>query len=174
MEITYFLTEGDYLKFNIFHIKNSKTALRTLKMQRFLTPIVFIILSYVLSKVGNVPFFGLFITFLITSILWIIFYPKYFYSFVTRKTKKMIKEGKNDGLIGKHRMIISEKGITDSTSFGDSRISWSGIKSLKEDNYYFYLYNSSVSAYIIPKRELNNINKTRKYLIQSSQFNKSM
>jgi hypothetical protein len=171
MEINYNLAVEDYIKFNLFHIKNSKTAIRTLNIQRFLTPIIFIILSYVLTKVGTTHFLSLFITFFLISIMWIIFYPKFFYSFVTRKTKKMIKKSKNDSLIGKHHMIISEKGITDSTYFGESRISWFDIKSLKEDNYYFYLYNSSVSAYIIPKRDLNNINEIRKYLIQSSKFN---
>ena len=78
MGINYNLTEEDYLNFNMFHVKNSKAVKRTLNMQRFITPIIFIVLSYVLSKVGNMSFFELFIAFLIVSILWIIFYPKIF------------------------------------------------------------------------------------------------
>ena len=54
MGINYNLTEEDYLNFNMFHVKNSKAVKRTLNMQRFITPIIFIVLSYVLSKVGNV------------------------------------------------------------------------------------------------------------------------
>jgi Tfp pilus assembly protein PilE len=133
-------------------------------MQRFLTPIIFIILSYVFSKVGNTSFLGLFITFFIVSILWVIFYPKYFYSYVTRNAKKMLKEGKNDGLLGEHHLIMTEEGIVDSTSYGQTKVNWSGIKNFKEDKYNFYLYNSSVSAYIIPKRELNNVEEIRNYL----------
>ncbi|MBB6447858.1 hypothetical protein HNR53_004569 [Bacillus benzoevorans] len=85
-----------------------------------MTPIIFIILSFVLSKVGGIHFLGVFIPFLVVSILWIIFYPKYFYSYMIRNTKRMIKEGKNDGLLGEHQMILSEEGIIDSNSNGET------------------------------------------------------
>jgi len=155
MEIKYNLTEEDYIHFNLFHIKNSKTAIRSLNIQRFIGPIIFIISAFVFSKIGDVPFLGLFITFLVMSILWIFLYPKYFYSHVIRHVKKMIKEGKNDGLLGEHKMMLTEEGIIDTTANGETKVNWSGIESYKEDNDYFYLYNSSVSAYILPKRKLD-------------------
>ncbi|WP_100330417.1 YcxB family protein [Bacillus xiapuensis] len=164
MEIKYNLTEQDYLNFNMFHVKNSKAVKRTLNMQRFLTPILFVIASFVLSKVGSMYFLGLFIAFLVVSILWIIFYPKYFYSYVIRNTKKMIKEGRNDGLLGEHHMILSEEGIIDSTSKSETKASWSGIQTLSEDKHNIYLYNSSVSAYILPKRELDDAEEIKTYL----------
>jgi hypothetical protein len=164
MEIRYNLTEEDYLNFNMFHVKNSKAVKRTLNMQRFLTPIIFIIASFVLSKVGSMSFLGVFITFLVVSILWIIFYPKYFYSYVIRNMKKMIKEGKNDGLLGEHYMILSDEGIIDSTSNGETKVSWLGIQTLSEDKHNIYLYNSSVSAYILPKRELDDVEEIKTYL----------
>jgi YcxB-like protein len=164
MEINYNLTEEDYLNFNMFHVKNSKVVKRTLNMQRFLTPIIFIVASFVLSKVGSMSFLGVFITFLVVSILWIIFYPRYFYSYVIRNTKKMIKEGKNDGLLGEHRMVLSEDGIIDSTSNSETKVTWLGIKTLSEDRQNIYLYNSSVSAYILPKRELDDVGEIKTYL----------
>lgn len=164
MEISYNLTEEDYLHFNMFHVKNSKVVKRALNIQRFFVPIIFIIASIVLSKLGDMPFFGLFITFLVVSILWVIFYPKYFYSYVIRNTKKMINEGKNDGLLGEHHMILSEEGIADSTSHGETKVNWSGIQTLSEDEHYIYLYNSSVSAYILPKRKLDDAWELMSYL----------
>ena len=161
MEINYHLTEEDYLNFNMFHIKNSKTAIRSLQMQRIIGPLIFLISSYVFSRIGDVPFVGLFITFSILSILWFIFYPKYFYNHVIRHVKKMIKEGKNDGLLGDHRMLITDEGIVDSTTNGETKVTWSGIKEFKEDENNLYLYNSSVSAYILPKRELNNVDDVK-------------
>lgn len=170
MEINYRLTEEDYLIFNIFHIKNSKIAMRALNIQRFLTPIIFLILSYVFSKVGDTPFLVLFITFLIISILWVIFYPKYFFSRITRHAKKMILEGKNDGLLGEHHLIMTEDGISDSTANGETKVTWSGIKNFKEDKYNLYLYNSSISAYILPKRNLNNVEEIRNFIKKYSEF----
>lgn len=164
MEINYKLTEEDYLKFNLFHIKNSKTAIKALNMQRFLPPIFFIISAYIFTTVMNASFPVMLITFLIISILWIIFYPKYFYNYVIRNTKKMIREGKNDGLLGEHHLIMTEEGIEDSTTYGETRVSWSGLKNFEEDNYNFYLYNSSLSAYVIPKREVSNVEVMKNYL----------
>ncbi|MED4453154.1 YcxB family protein [Metabacillus fastidiosus] len=170
MEIKYYLTEEDYLHFNLFHIKNSKTTSRALNMQRFLTPIFFLILSYILSAFLDEPFIGLFIIFFILSILWIIFYPKYFYSLIIRQVKKMIKEGRNDGLLGDHHMIMTEEEIVDSTANSETKVTWSGIEMFKEDDDYFYLYNSSVSAYILPKRALNDVEEIKNF-IQSKKEN---
>lgn len=164
MEINYNLSEEDYLNFNMFHAKNSTAVRRALNLQRFLTPIIFIILSFVLSKVGGIHFLGVFIPFLVVSILWIIFYPKYFYSYMIRNTKRMINEGKNDGLLGEHQMILSEEGIIDSNSNGETKVTWSGIKTLSEDKHNIYLYNSSVSAYILPKRALDDVEKIKTFL----------
>ena len=61
-------------------------------------------------------------------------------------------------------MIFSEEGIVDSTTTSETKVTWSGIKNIKEDTHNIYLYNSSVSAYILPKRELNNVDEMKTYL----------
>ena len=164
MEIKYNLTEEDYIHFNLYHIKNSKSAIRSLNVQRFLTPVFFILLSYIISLVGDTPFLELFIAFFITGILWILFYPKYFYSTVTRRIKKFIREGKNGGLLGEHILSMTDEGLVESTSNGQTKVDWSGIIGFKEDNEYFYLYNSSISALILPKRELTNEEEIRNFI----------
>lgn len=164
MNIQYELTEEDYINFNLYHIKNSKTGKRALMLQRFLSPLFFIIVSYVYSMIGNMPFLPLFITFFILSILWIVFYPKYFYRLITRNVRKMIKEGKNEGLIGQHQLKLSEERLVDTSSNKETTITWTGITGFKEDNGYFFLYNSSVSAYILPKREMDHVDEVRQYI----------
>jgi hypothetical protein len=164
MEIKYNLTEEDYLNFNIFTLKRSKTAMRALKIQRFFAPILFIILSFVMSKVGDIPFWYWFITFLIMGIIWAVFYPNYFFNSVTRRVKKMLNEGKNNGFLGEHVMLMNEVGINESTSSGETKVNWSGITDFQEDTHYFYLYNSAVSAFILPKRELNNVDEIKNYI----------
>lgn len=164
MELRYNLTEEDYLNFNLFHFKNSKAANRALNIQRFLSPIIFMAFPFVLSKMGNMSFAGLFISFLVVSILWIVFYPRYFYSFVMRNTKRFIREGKNEGLLGEHRMLLTEEGLVDSTTNGETKVTWAGIQAIDEDQYYIYLYNTSVSAYILPKRDLENVEAIKTYI----------
>lgn len=165
MEINYHLTEDDYLSFNLFHVKNSKVAMRTLNIQRILMPIIFIAAAYLFSTIDDVPFLWMLIPFIIVSILWFTFYPKYFYRHVARGTRKMIKEGKNEGLLGDHTMRLSDEGIVDSNSNGETKVNWSGIYEFKESSDTFYLYNSAISAYILPKRELANVAEVREYLL---------
>lgn len=164
IEIYYNLTEEDYINFNLYHIKNSETGKRALALQRFLTPLFFIIISYIYSLISEMPFLPLFITFLVTSILWVIFYPKYFYGLIVRNAKKMIKEGKNDGLLGNHQLKLTEEGLVDTSLNKETKVTWPGITSIRENDGYFFLYNSSVSAYILPKRELNHVDKVGQYI----------
>lgn len=164
MEINYNLTEEDYINFNLYHIKNSKTGKRALALQRFLTPLFFIMISYIYSVISDMSFLPLFITFLVTSILWVIYYPKYFYRLISRNTKKMIKEGKNDGLLGDHQLKMTDEGLVDISSNKETKVTWSGITSFKEDDNSFYLYNSSVSAYILPKREIDYVDELRTFV----------
>jgi hypothetical protein len=61
-------------------------------------------------------------------------------------------------------MILSEDGIVDSNPNGEAKVNWSGIIKLQEDESNLYIYNSAVSAYIIPKRELNVVEDVREYI----------
>lgn len=164
MEIKYHLTEEDYLKFNMFHINTSESANKSLKTQRYAVPFVYIIFSYIFANLADIPFLYALIPFLIVGILWVIFYPKYFQSRILSQTKKMIREGKNEGLLGEHTMTLTDEGIVDTNPTGETKVNWSGIIKLKEDDSNLYVYNSSVSAYIIPKRELSDLEGVRKYI----------
>ena len=164
MRINYNLTEKDYLNFNLFHVENSKATRKVLNTQRFVSPIIFIAMAFVFSRVGNVSLLVTLITFSLISIFWIIFYPKYFYRHITRHTKKMLKEGKNDGLFGEGYLILSDEGIVDSTSNGETKVEWAGINKIEEDADYFFIYSSSVAAYILPKRAVTSVEETRNYM----------
>lgn len=157
MELTYNITEEDYIQFNLFHIRNSQTAVRTLNIQRYLSPVIFIIFSFIFPKLFDGSLWLSLAIFGIMSILWIVYYPKYYYSHILRHVKKMLKEGKNHGILGEHHMYFADEGIIDKTVTGETKVSWSGIEEFKEDDHNLYLYNSSVSAYILPKRELENL-----------------
>lgn len=157
MEIKYTLTEEDYINFNLFHLKNSKTAMNALKIQRLLIPILYLIVGFILAKVSEGPLFLWLSIFLLLGIAWYFFYPKYFYHSVMRRVRKMLKEGKNEGLLGEHLMTVSEEGIHDISSSGETSVKWPSIENFTEDEHNLYFYNTSLSAYIIPKRELQNV-----------------
>ena len=56
MKLKYNLTEDDYINFNIAHMKNSKSLKRTMMINRFLTPLIFLVMPFVLVNISNIPF----------------------------------------------------------------------------------------------------------------------
>ncbi|WP_105615384.1 hypothetical protein [Vallitalea okinawensis] len=76
MEIIFKLTEQDFIDFNSYHMKTSKTLKRSILLLRLIGPIVFLIGIYPVYKITKIPLWYWSIIFSVTSILWFIFYPK--------------------------------------------------------------------------------------------------
>ncbi|PIC99123.1 MULTISPECIES: YcxB family protein [unclassified Sporosarcina] len=166
MEIHYELTEEDVVAFNLYHVKNSKVGQNSLHWQRYISPLIFLLFAYFLSIFTDMAKGPLFATFGLTAILWVIFYPKYFYFHITRQVSKMLRAGKNEGLVGEHSMKMNKTGIADQTAVGETKVQWAGVKQLIEDADYFYIYTSTVSAYIIPKRDVYSVEGLKSYIQQ--------
>lgn len=164
MEINYNITEEAYLEFNLYHAKNSETMKKSVTTQRVLVPIIYLLLSVFLSYVLDMPVLFLFIPFLIVSVLWAVFYPAYFHRHIRRNAQKLIREGKNEGMLGNRTMIFTEEGLREITSTGEKIQSWPGIEKIGEDSSNFYLYNSGMSAYIVSKRNMADIDGVRSFL----------
>ncbi|TCI63524.1 MULTISPECIES: YcxB family protein [Exiguobacterium] len=153
MEIQYELTEEDYIHFNLSHIRRSKIGKRMLFLQRIIGPVI--ILSggaLTFATLFQDTSWWLFGVYGVISLIWFLYYPKYFERHIRKQTKRMIQERSNEGMIGPHTMDLDEDGLRDKNAFGETKVSWSGIKEVVEEADYVYLYNSSVSAYILPKR----------------------
>ena len=166
MEIHYELTEQDVVAFNLYHVKNSKVGKNSLQWQRYISPLIFLLFAYFLSIFTDMAKGPLFATFGLTAILWVIFYPKYFYFHITRQVSKMLRGGKNEGLVGEHSMKMNKTGIAGQTAVGETKVQWAGVKQLIEDADYFYIYTSTVSAYIIPKRDVYSVEGLKSYIQQ--------
>lgn len=164
MEIEYELTEEDVVAFNLYHVKNTKVGKNSLQWQRYISPLIFLLFAYFLSLFTDMAKGPLFATFAVTAIAWVILYPKYFYFHITRQVRKMLKEGKNDGLVGEHKMKLNKAGVRDTTSVGETNVQWPGVKRLIEDADYIYMYTSTVSAYILPKRDLYSVEGLKSYI----------
>lgn len=164
MEITYELTEEDVVSYNLYHVKNSKVGKNSLQWQRFVSPLIFLLFAYFLSVFTDMERVPLLVIFSIIAIVWVLFYPKYFYNHVTRQVRKMLKEGKNEGLVGEHTMKLNKEGITDRTSMGETHVHWQGVHRIVEDAAYVYIYTSTVSAYIVPKRDTYSVDGLKAYV----------
>ncbi len=78
----------------------------------------------------------------------------------------MVNEGKNEGLLGTHELFIDLQGIREVTKNGETHVRWSGIEKCGEDAVNVYLYNSAMSALIIPKKAVPELESLRKLLAE--------
>jgi len=56
------------------------------------------------------------------------------------------------GVLGRHRIVLDEDGVRESTAVGESRTRWAGIDRVEQSAEYIYIYTSPAAAHVIPRR----------------------
>lgn len=152
MEISYQLTEKDFLDFNIHHAKNSSHIQKSILIQRISGPIIFLIAPFFATKQSGITIWYWFVLFGIVSIIWFIFYPKYIYWEISRKTMKIIKEGENKNILGEKTIVLTSENIIETGLSNEEKIKLNSIQKIEETEDHLFIYISSMSAFIIPLR----------------------
>ena len=81
-----------------------------------------------------------------------------------RFINKLLSEVKRDkGQLGRHKVLLDEDGVVESTAVGESRSSWAGIDRLEQDREYIFIYTQPHAAHIIPKRAFNNSHEAQAF-----------
>ena len=159
-KINFDLDKEDWLEFNLYWIKNSPSSKKMKNRSLLALPIlsVGIILLEGLNK-GEwlIPI----VVFGVANILWYVFYPKRYENRVLKNSEKMISEGKNKKLLGPHEIELSDSGIKEQTPSSKAEVNWDIIEKFVETDDYFYLFDSAVSAYILPKVAMDSIENVR-------------
>lgn len=91
---------------------------------------------------------------LVMSGLWVVFLPRFMMNQVMKRTRKMIENGDNSGFIGPQEVEFSEEGIIHTAPASQTTYQWKGIVKFQENEDYFFLYVTAVSAIIIPKKKI--------------------
>jgi uncharacterized membrane protein len=149
MIIEYEITENDYLFFNMYHFENSKTVKNTFALIRFIFPIIFLFLS-LRSWINFEGLNPVSIFAFVFACVWLIFFPKWMKKSVENRTRKIIREGNNKGLLGKKKLEINEDYIIETDQNAESKHKWNVIEKVVNTQDYIFIYASAVSAYIIP------------------------
>ncbi|MBU3143700.1 YcxB family protein [Clostridium sp. CF012] len=164
MKIDYQLTKQDYIDFNMNYMSNSKSVKRLFIAQRYIVPIIFLLMPVMLIRVTSIPLGYWFKVFLVSSVLWIIFYPKYFKWSVSKRISKMLDEGENTDMLGKRSLTLTEKGIIDCSTLSESKTDWSVIEKITQTQKHIFIFISSVAAYILPVHVFNNENEKKRFI----------
>ncbi|NLL71658.1 MAG: YcxB family protein [Epulopiscium sp.] len=152
MHIKYEIKEEDYIQFNLFHVKHSPTIKRNVFIQRYIISLIFLIIPFIFylfddpSWKFSIPvFFGIYL-------FWVFYYPKKFIKNMKKNIEKMMKEGRNDYLLGPCELWITEEGIHKKGTSGETKTKWETVEKIARDKEHLYIYIGSLAAYIIPLR----------------------
>lgn len=142
------LTEKDVADFNIFHMKHSKTMRKTMMSMRFLFPVVFLAMGFLVLDFDLI-FWAIF---LIGSILSFFLMPKVMEASIKRRVKLLLKDGKNGELFAPKNIVVDESGIKSESLNTTTFYKWGSVVKISEDESTYYIYVSSIQAVILPKK----------------------
>ncbi len=174
MTIDFMTTADDFIAFNLFHFKNSPTLKRQLLITRlayafFLA--VILSLPYT-AYVKELPFFACLFPILgvVVGILIFLAYPRMHEKNLRKQLSKVLKEGGNEGMIGKQKIVITPEAVINETPAGEQKAFWSSVDKIVETRDYIFLYVSSVSAAIIPRSAFPSDEQRNAFLELAKQY----
>jgi YcxB-like protein len=72
---------------------------------------------------------------------------------VRRAIRQLLREERpGKGQLGRHRVVLDEKGLSESTAVGESRTTWAGVDRVEQNRDYIFIYIAPAVAHVVPKR----------------------
>ncbi len=153
MKLRFEFTIHDWMAFQHQYLQGSKEAKKSKYFMMASLPVCFLVLS-IIQVVTQMFHPELFLAYVLVSALWLLFAPMLFDRHVMKMTKKMIEEGDNKGILGTHEVEMTEDHLRTKEPGSESSIIWSVVSKVEETPEFFFLYNTAISAVVIPKAEI--------------------
>jgi predicted permease len=93
------------------------------------------------------------------SILWLIFIPKRLKKNAEKRFLKVLNSGDNSSILGLHKIKMSDEGINVEKPNSSGFMNWSAFTKIEQTVDHYFLYNSAISALIIPKMKLGTMSQ---------------
>ena len=160
MKLSYELATEDIVSFNIYHFQNSKTAKKRRVIQRFFIP-VWVIMIFLFFNIKNLNLVSITSNapLLVFGILWFLFIDKYYFWRIKSNVEKLLQEDKNNGMIGKQNVEVRDELLVVENDSGLTQYKLETINKIDENEKYLFIYVTSVSAIVIPKKVFQNYEK---------------
>jgi len=83
---------------------------------------------------------------------------------IRRAIRQLLKQEKpGRGQLGRHRLILTNEGLVESTAVGDSRTSWAGVDRVEQNPEYIFIYTAPAAAHLIPKRAFRDMQEAERF-----------
>lgn len=147
MQLTYELEKADLLAFQRYFFKTSP-ALKKMRRVLFWFLLAFVsFLSYDPESLFVSAAFFVFNLAVGMCIVWVSTWASNEYLF-----RRGVPQGQDNGLTGRHQLIIDEHKVVEITSVNEAHHQWKGMDRVEEDEQYVYIFITPQAAHVIPKR----------------------
>lgn len=153
MEVKYNFDLEDWLLFQKDFLDQSKMYQRSKTLFRFLFPAFLFWILFVTSR--RPPSAYAIVICSIICVIWVMYLPKYLDYSTLKRSKKMVTEKGIPTFFGPTTMILTDEGFTNINSNHEMKLKWNNIVKFIELPDHYMLYNSGVSAIVIPKKKIN-------------------
>ncbi|SEK45919.1 hypothetical protein SAMN04488700_1477 [Carnobacterium iners] len=169
MEVKYEITEEDYIKFNIYHIQQSKAQKKTYYPMKYLLPAICgILIFYSGIFFLNQPALYWAIIALSFIVIYLMNFPRSYKKLLTKSIRSVLKEGDNSSLLGKKTLIIDNNGLKVFDNYTTEVTTRNGIKEITIYEDMILIYLSGFTAHIVPTRYLTI--KEKKLFLKELEF----
>ena len=163
MDIEYEITMNDLLNFNLYHLGQSSILRRFRIVVQFLVPAILIVILMLTVLTDN---FSIILTFVcvVVSIFCLFLYPSYYPKHLKKATRKVCKERINKTSICRHKLSLTPNGITEISVWRKKWEHWKVIEKVRSTDDYVFIYNSAVSAYLVPRRAFHDESQYEEFM----------
>ena len=149
MEINYELDARDLIAFQKHFYKTSPTN-RNLRRYLYLFFVAFA--AYFNLLEFRIPFAARLFWFAVSlgvSLLVMAFWSWVINAYAFKRT---VPTKPDNGVLGPHQLILSEKALTETTPVNETTHSWKGVDRIEQNEDYVYIFVTPQAAHIVPKR----------------------
>ncbi|MBO6516600.1 MAG: YcxB family protein [Bacteroidia bacterium] len=150
LTVTFYFDHDDWLAYQHYYADNSKAVRRSRTYFRWILPFTLFGLTAVLFR--NEPIIAAVLV--ATGVILFVTYPKRIRKDYEKRLRKRLKKDDSESLFGHREMIMHEDYFIVKTEISEVKTQWSGIKRMEENEDYIFLFESSLTAHIIPKHKI--------------------
>ena len=70
---------------------------------------------------------------------------------MTKFTASNMSKGRHPGVMCKHKVVISDEALVETTDVGEQRVLWRGVVRVEENKSHIFIYTAPATAHVIPK-----------------------
>ncbi|AFM24024.1 YcxB family protein [Desulfomonile tiedjei] len=162
-------TEDDILAFNYYHFEHSPAARRDQYLMRYVIPITASVVLTLISGFYELVLWST-VFWLGVLLVWILLFPKLYWWVLERQLRSFLREGQNRMMIGKRVFSLEADSVVETTESGQSKTKWNAVEKIVKNEDCIFIYNSSVTAYVVPRRAFESEDEFNRFFETAGKF----